>query len=181
MKIPSMGGETSSMVKVPSLDVIHGWRNLIHGWRSVICGLSSMDVEMSSMDDSSIHGYYPWMTSTDGDDRWRTWTEHKAVRYYLVDKKALELTWAIMAHACVITSYQSPCGIGLKYQKFLTLPLKKSSFAMGYTVAIVVVVVIKNPNSQASISHGKNTADIFIVNFNLFMMCAFLTVLWSPK
>ena len=28
-------------------------------------------------------------------------------------KTALKLTWAIMAHARVITSYQSPCEIGL--------------------------------------------------------------------
>ena len=29
-------------------------------------------------------------------------------------KTALRLTWAILAHARVITSYQSSCGIGLK-------------------------------------------------------------------
>ena len=32
-------------------------------------------------------------------------------------KTALRLTWAIMAHARVITSYQSPCGIGLSTDK----------------------------------------------------------------
>ena len=29
-------------------------------------------------------------------------------------KTTLKLTWAIMAHARVMTSYQSPCGIGLR-------------------------------------------------------------------
>ena len=62
-------------MKVPSVDVIHGWRSIIHGWRNSMHGWKC-HLLMSSMDDSSICGCYPWMTSADGYEEWRTWTEH---------------------------------------------------------------------------------------------------------
>ena len=37
-------------MKVPSFDVIHGWRNVIHGWRDAIHGWRNV-----------IRGCHPWM------------------------------------------------------------------------------------------------------------------------
>ena len=52
--------------KILSMDenVIRGWRNLIHGWKCHLeCHLW-------------MENPHPWMTSTDEDDRRRTWAEH---------------------------------------------------------------------------------------------------------
>ena len=45
--------EPHPWMKVSSVDVIHGWRNLIHEWKCHPL-MSSMDGEPSSLDD--IHG-----------------------------------------------------------------------------------------------------------------------------
>ena len=56
----SVIGGCHPWIALPSVVVIHGW--LFHTW-------------LSSMDD--IHGWRWWITSTEWDDEWRTWTEHK--------------------------------------------------------------------------------------------------------
>ena len=64
-------------MKVPSLDVIHGWRNTIHGWLS-----------------------HPWMPSMDEDDGWRTWTQPSSI-WFLVKIVCITLfKWEFLSNYC---------------------------------------------------------------------------------
>ena len=67
---------------------ISGWTNLIHAWKwhpwksSIDGGTSPMDESVISGSHPWMEKPHPWMTSTDEDDRWQTWTEQFFVCFF---------------------------------------------------------------------------------------------------